>query len=762
MTLAELQELLEDSPDGVDGHFATVLGGPTVGQQTPTEIPLKVLAVVPEAGLAGALLLVRVNLKHPAMERIGNVAAGMSGSPVVVADELVGAISYGDLFTTDGLALATPIEDMESVERGGLGAAARVALSASARPIEPIRVGARTISRIVVDAPGTSAKAGAQAATPADDGTAHFSPLLGVQIGGLPPQSRAYRRLASATVAHGLRVLPPHGGAVAGRTEDLPTKVIPGASAGTLLSVGDLPYGALGTVTYTTSDSGVVAFGHPFMWQGSTAAFFTNAWIDGVWSSSAGSYKLGSPGSVRGTLVQDRAAGVGARLDQVPAGVPVTASATVTSGGLTTTRTARTLIAPIAFDMWLRSDLPAAAAVQPVQRAADAEVLPGSAKTDLTIVVSDGVDDYTISRSNLFDDGEDVLWLPGSEVYDALETILSTPEGATPATVKEIDLVTQITSTRARATILGITSPGLKHGRNTVVVELRPYGSKVSRLERVTLNIPGRMPLNGVVTANLSGDDDDDDDEDSEDDSDSPPVDDSIAARVARLNDAPANSDLVVEFRAEDSDAAPVRTVVPTPYVLDGSGRAATSEMTLEADEDVITAGEEITIEGELDPARANDTVLVQRSTRGSSRWVTLHPALKLAVEDDEATFEVTDRPRFNSVYRVTYAGSGGTVLGTSAQVGVAVRGRVTLSGANTRTGLALVATVTPKVSGSRITFQVRRDGRWRPIKVVLTGPGGQARYTWPTAKGKYRLRAVLSETIALSGGKSASIRLRR
>ena len=382
------------------------MGGPTAAQQAPVDIRLKVLSVVPGAGPAGALLLVRLDLTDPAMVPIGNIAAGMSGSPVFVDSggaKLVGALSYGDSFTTGGLAMATPIEHMIAVEGSGLAPAAAAGTSPTPRPIDPIRVAGRTISRVVVDVPNASGKGKAQtqSSADADDGTAHFVPLLGMQIGGLPTQSAAYRKLASDAQRHGLRVLTPHGWRARWSGGGLRDASRPGASAGTFFSIGDLPFGAVGTVTYTTANSGAVAFGHPLMWTGSTSAFFTNAWIDGVWSSSLGSYKLGSPSAVRGTLVQDRGAGVGARLGQGPTPTTVTSVATVTSPGRPTAHSeAQTKIAPFAFATWMRSDLPAAAAIQPVLRAADAEVMSGSATTKLHLTVNDGAHDYTIDRTN--------------------------------------------------------------------------------------------------------------------------------------------------------------------------------------------------------------------------------------------------------------------------------------------------------------------------------------------------------------------------
>ncbi len=751
--VAGVQALLNASPDGVPGHFLTVLGGPTAAQQAPTDLPLTVLSVVPDAGPAGALLLVRLDLTDPAMARIGNIAAGMSGSPVLVrvagVDKVVGALSYGDSFTTDGLALATPIEDMRSVEGAGLTSSAVAAVS-TPRPIPPITVGGRTISRVVVDVPGASARSGSRSMTATEPGTAHFTPLLGIQIGGLPAQSRAYRRLASAAVSHGLRVLTPHGSGPAGSAAGFQTPLVPGASAGTFFSLGDLPVGGVGTVTYTTTDGGVVAFGHPLLWSGATAAFFTNAWIDGVWSSTLGSYKLGSPSAVRGTLVQDRAAGVGARLDKAPAAVTLTSSASVTSPGRVATRTGVTRIAPITFATWLRSDLPATAADQPVLRAADAGTMPGSAATTMTITVSDGVRDHRIHRTNLYDDGDDVLWQPGLEVYDALEAVLANPNGTTPAQVKAIALTTKVTSTRARATILGITGPALRTGANTLTVLVRAYGSTDTRKVPVTLTIPEGMPVRGVVSAKPGSDVEVTLDGGS------------LGALVASLNGAPANSDIVVSFQPEDLDLAPVRAVARTAHVIQGSIDAATSAITLAPSAVRITAGQRLILRGVVDRALSGDTVRVERQTRGSSTWQSVDPAVPLTIVDEQAGFEVTDQPMFNSTYRVSYPGSGGTVLGSSAAAEVAVRGAVTVRGSRTTRGFRLTAVVTPAKAGSKVTFERLRHGTWRSIKAVRTSSAGRASYTWRVGKGTYTVRARLSGSTALTGNASRTITLRR
>ena len=50
-------------------------------------------------------------MTDPVMKDIGGIAAGMSGSPLFIdvgGDKMIGALSYGDIFTLNGLGLATP------------------------------------------------------------------------------------------------------------------------------------------------------------------------------------------------------------------------------------------------------------------------------------------------------------------------------------------------------------------------------------------------------------------------------------------------------------------------------------------------------------------------------------------------------------------------------------------------------------------------------------------------------------------------------
>ena len=109
MDLEQLAVALESGP--LDGYLLTTMDG-----TTPEPITVQVQSLVDYSW--GSLILFEAS--GPWIDRIGGIAAGMSGSPIYVddggVDKLVGALSYGDAFTLGGLGLATPIEYMAAIE----------------------------------------------------------------------------------------------------------------------------------------------------------------------------------------------------------------------------------------------------------------------------------------------------------------------------------------------------------------------------------------------------------------------------------------------------------------------------------------------------------------------------------------------------------------------------------------------------------------------------------------------------------------------
>ncbi len=195
LTVAQLQALLDASPGGtVEGYFKTVLKGSDI-----VAIPVTVRSTVPYSIPEGSLILFQA--KGPAIEEIGGIAQGMSGSPLYVVgqggDKLVGAVSYGDIFTRGYLGLATPVEYMAAMEDTFLPNPVPIALP------RPLKIDGVTLSHVVVARSGREARAFPKAA-----GTAVMAPLATVGIFGLPPQSAAYKHLAAAFEKRGCDVAP--------------------------------------------------------------------------------------------------------------------------------------------------------------------------------------------------------------------------------------------------------------------------------------------------------------------------------------------------------------------------------------------------------------------------------------------------------------------------------------------------------------------------------------------------------------------------
>ena len=308
MGLVDLEAKLTASPThSVPGYFKTVMQGSTI-----STIPCTVLSITGDEDPADALILFKAS--GAAMDDIGGIASGMSGSPIYVQDDdatwkVVGAVSYGDQFTIGNTGLATPIESMIDI---ATTYAPRVeSLS------QPVLVDGRTIDRVVV-APNPQDFAGAE-----KTGALVAKPLLGMFIGGLPARSAPYKELQAELAAKGItltsRATPGSG------TSSLDTTLVPGAAIGAMVSRGDLWLGAIGTVSYT-DDNDVLAFGHPFLWNGPTGMFMTNAFIDGIWPSAKAPYKLARPGALQGTITQDRWSGILGENNQFPTEATITAT----------------------------------------------------------------------------------------------------------------------------------------------------------------------------------------------------------------------------------------------------------------------------------------------------------------------------------------------------------------------------------------------------------------------------------------------------
>ncbi|MFA7574699.1 MAG: hypothetical protein WCY14_04300, partial [Arcobacteraceae bacterium] len=91
----------------------------------------------------------------------------------------------------------------------------------------------------------------------------------------------------------------------------------PGSAVGVQLSTGDASVLTIGTSTYCT-DNLVLAFGHPFLHQGNVSYLFSAVYIYHSFPSILMPFKMGTPYKLLGEVVQDRNAGILARLNHFP------------------------------------------------------------------------------------------------------------------------------------------------------------------------------------------------------------------------------------------------------------------------------------------------------------------------------------------------------------------------------------------------------------------------------------------------------------
>ncbi len=259
-------------PPGTQGVVHTVVEGNVL-----EEIPLRFLGVY-EGAVGPGYDVYLVELEGPVADRVG-VAAGMSGSPVFVDGEIVGALAYRyGLLPKRAIGGVTPIEDMLDSAR-----------AATAVP--------------------------AASGGPAPIGT----PL---QMAGLAPAVREW--LVPQLERHGF--VPVAGGGRLSDTDAGPGELAPGMPVGIQLVGGDISIAATGTVTWVDGDL-VYAFGHPFFGSGRVAMPMTTARVVHTVSDLAGSVKLSNVGRPVGAILEDRQAAVigrkGAEAPMIPVDVIV-------------------------------------------------------------------------------------------------------------------------------------------------------------------------------------------------------------------------------------------------------------------------------------------------------------------------------------------------------------------------------------------------------------------------------------------------------
>ena len=292
-----------------------VASGLTVSRGTqPEPFEARVLGVLTD-GIAPDVDMILVEADSPALDRVGGIWAGMSGSPVYAPDgRWIGAVAYGFAAGPSKVTGVTPAEDMVRV-LGDDTADAHSGWESRVRLPQAVR-------RALV----------ASADVSAGQAAAGLEPLpVPLAVSGLRPARVAglVERLDSAA-----RLIPYSAGASA-RTPGDVTEIKPGGNFAAALSYGDVTAAGVGTTT-AVCDGMALAFGHPFAFRGAsnlsahtaTALTITN---DPTFTP----FKLANIGGIVGTVDQDRLVAIRARLDRAPVPIPVTSTVADTDTGAT-------------------------------------------------------------------------------------------------------------------------------------------------------------------------------------------------------------------------------------------------------------------------------------------------------------------------------------------------------------------------------------------------------------------------------------------
>ena len=756
MGVAELQTRLDAAGGSLDGYLKTVDKGSTI-----IEIPVKVLAVTTGYGDGPVDMssLIYFRAVGPEIDSIGGIAAGMSGSPIYVTvggqDRLIGALSYGDMFTLNGAGLATPIEAMSAIQ------------STYASSMLPRRLSLPVIvDGELKDSVMIVSGANRMASEPAR--TIVAKPLSAAYIGGISPQSRMYKAYAKHLTGLGMDVIPLQGG-LSAMESSYNAAFRPGSAIAVLAARGDMWAGGIGTVTYTDGHD-VVAFGHPAFWEGDTSLYMSNAWIDGVWPDSLEAYKLGRPAALRGTLTQDRLEGILGVDGTFPAETPITAHALNEATGKTAT--SRTLVPRHVINAsgYNFYGLAATSAYVAGSRVFNASTIPGSADATTTVVVSDGARTYTIKRADRFSDPNDISMATVNDVNQMVSDFEdANGNGIAHADILSVDLDATYHKARNEAEIVSVdVAGGLKTGQNTVKVSLLLYGDPATHTVDVPFTTPADVPLTGDLKAesindpNGFGSSSDTLGMMLQSDSPSGPTTDrrSVSDVVKELTDAADNSTFRVSFApsAATSTSAgtydTIDTTATTPWVVRSSATKTAPAITAYLDAESYAYGREASVYGMLTGVSSSGEIAV--SGKGVPTSI---------VPISGGSFSYVSPPlKHTTTLHFSFAGSD-DALAAEADVVVGVAAKTKLQASKKSvakgTSVTLTAEVRPHNAGHEVAFQRSSGSSWKTLKTVTLPATGKAKWAYkPGRTGLVRLRArYLGSGVALaSNSKSLTI----
>lgn len=294
---------------GMKGYGLTVFSG-----IAPERFDVEVLSIVRNYLPNQDMVLIKTP-NHPRLDS-AHLVAGMSGSPIYFNGKMAGAYSYGYPFSSEPIALFTPIKYMlEDLARP----IPKVIAPKGGNPLAtfdgPITDKPEKSARAFLGAPDaydlskhaaqlTSRLSSSSTPSPEMGAARAVTPLL---MGGTSTMGMEIARKLMGRM--GFEPLQAGGGGGAPSGADASAKFVDGGAVSVQLVRGDMSMAALGTVTKVVGDK-LVAFGHPMMQGGLESLPTAVARVHWIMSLVSRSFKVGEPVRPLGALVNDRQASI--------------------------------------------------------------------------------------------------------------------------------------------------------------------------------------------------------------------------------------------------------------------------------------------------------------------------------------------------------------------------------------------------------------------------------------------------------------------
>ncbi len=304
---------INDIHSGMKGIGKSVFSGVKI-----EEFGVEVIDIIHGSGVTYPYILVK--LSGDKIENNGGISAGMSGSPVYFNGKLAGAISHSWEMSEHNLCLITPIDAMLALfDFVGIDNQSTNLNSSLNRGFIPLFYDEN--QKRIFEYNESLLNKGGIASSNNNKQVVNFQsmqpPLI---INGF--YGRADDLLKETLKKYGITLIQNVSGYYYDINPELEigteTKNIQAGSAiGVQLSTGDINIMGIGTATYC-KDNYVLALGHPFLHRGDVSYLFTSVYIYHSFPSIVMPFKIGSPYLLLGEVIQDRNAGIVARLKKFP------------------------------------------------------------------------------------------------------------------------------------------------------------------------------------------------------------------------------------------------------------------------------------------------------------------------------------------------------------------------------------------------------------------------------------------------------------